>query len=78
MEHEQYKVEIRDLEDTPEQVRERMRQELHLLKQQKEKEREDFVKMQRERLFKQNTDEIRQVDVNYKELKNNIERGIQI
>jgi len=37
-----------------------------------------FVKKQRERLFQQNTDEIRNVDQNYKELKTSHERNVQI
>lgn len=55
-----------------------MRQELARLKTLKNAEREEFVAKQKDRLFYQNTDEIRKVDQEYKELKNNIERNVQI
>jgi hypothetical protein len=66
------------LEDTPLQVREKMRQDLQFLKQIKEKEKEEFVAKQRERLFLMNTDELRKVNVDYLALKTAHERNIQI
>ena len=44
----------------------------------KEKEKQEFVAKQRERLFLMNTDELRKVNVDYQELKTAHERNLQI
>jgi len=44
-----------------------MRQNLEFLKEIKQKEKEEFVAKQRERLFLMNTDELRKVNVDYHE-----------
>ena len=48
------------------------------LKEQRENERQEFVKEKLEKRFKDNTDELRKVDADFKELKTVYERNIQI
>lgn len=48
------------------------------LKQQKQVEQEQFVSVQRERQFKQNTPEIRNIGVRYQEQKNNHDLQVQM
>ena len=68
-EEEQFQIEIKALEETAEQVRERMAARVKELKEVKEKERQNFVKHQLERRFREEADELRQVDNEINELK---------
>lgn len=77
-ETEQYKKEIQDLEETPEQVRARMLNRVKELKQQKEENRKKFVEEQYERRFEDEADELRKVDADFKELKTMQERNLQM
>lgn len=77
-EEEQYKHEIECLEETPEQVRERMLNRVKELKVRKEEERKKFVENQYERRFEDEADELRKVDCDFKELKTMHERNIQM
>lgn len=77
-EHESYKKEIENLEETPLQVRERMLKRVALLKERKEEERKKYVEGQLEKKFENEADELRKVDADFKELKTVYERNIQM
>lgn len=76
--HDIYKQEIENMEETPLQVRERMLKRVNLLKQKKEEERKKFVEEQFEKKFENEADELRKVDADFKELKTVYERNIQM
>ncbi|KAL4426282.1 hypothetical protein ABPG74_018699 [Tetrahymena malaccensis] len=77
-EHEQYKQEIHDLQETPEDIRQKMIQRVNHLKEEKEKERLRVVEEKREQQFVRNADELRKVDADFHELKTYHEQNIQI
>jgi len=77
-ENEQYKAEIRNLQDTPEQVREKMIARVTELRAQKESERQQEVAEKLERRFREGADELRKVESEINELKNMHLRNIQM
>ncbi len=77
-EDQQYKVEIQALEDTPEQVREKMIARVQELRTQKEAQRQQEVAEKLERRFRDSADELRKVDSELNELKNMHLRNIQM
>jgi len=77
-ENEQYKNEIRNLEDTPEQVREKMIARVTELRAQKESERQQEVAEKLDRRFREGADELRKVESEINELKNMHLRNIQM
>lgn len=77
-EQEDFKIEIAGLEETPEQVRDRMLRRVHELKQRKEASRKVFVEEQLEKKFENEADELRKVDADFKELKTVHQRNIQM
>jgi len=77
-ESEQYKNEIRNLQDTPEQVREKMIARVTELRAQKEAERQQEVAEKLDRRFREGADELRKVESEINELKNMHLRNIQM
>jgi len=77
-ENEQYKNEIKGLEDTPEQVRQKMIKRVEELRAQKEAQRQAEVSEKLERRFREGADELRKVDSELNELKNMHLRNIQM
>jgi len=77
-ENEQYKQEIKGLEDTPEQVRQKMIERVNQLRAQKEAQRQAEVAEKLERRFREGADELRKVDSDFNELKNSHLRNIQM
>ena len=77
-ENEQYKQEIKGLEETPEQVRERMYNRVQELKAQKEDQRKRDVEQKLERRFREGADELRKVESEINELKNMHFRNVQM
>jgi hypothetical protein len=61
-EEEGYRQEIASLQETPEQVRNKMEQKLFALKEEKERERQNLVKELQDRKFKESADELRKND----------------
>lgn len=61
-EEEQFKIEIIDKQETPEQVRNKMEAKLQVLKTEREKERQELVKSLQERRFYESADELRKND----------------
>lgn len=74
----QYKTEIKSLEDTPEQVREKMIKRVEELRTQKEAQRQQEVAEKLERRFREGADELRKVESEINELKNMHLRNIQM
>ncbi|KAM3135735.1 hypothetical protein pb186bvf_012132 [Paramecium bursaria] len=77
-EHEQYKQEILAMVETPEQVKERMIKQVQELKARKEAERSKFADSQNERRFREQADELRQVNLNFNELQAVAYRNMQM
>lgn len=61
-EEEEYKLEIMSLQETPDQVRDKMEKKLYILKDEKEQERQKLVKELQDRRFKESADELRKND----------------
>ena len=66
------------MQETPEQIRERMAKRVSELKEEKEKRRQEEVNHKLERRFEQNADELRKVDQDLKQLKLAYERNMQL
>lgn len=77
-ENTQYKEEIRGLQDTPEQVREKMIQRVNDLRTQKEEQRKKEVAEKLERRFREGADELRKVESDFNELKTVHYRNVQM
>ena len=77
-ENEQYKAEIRNLQDTPEQVREKMINRVQELRTTKEAQRRQEVAEKLERRFREGADELRKVGADFNELKNMHLRNLQM
>lgn len=74
----QLRREVVDLQETPEQMRERMARRVAELKEEKERRRVAEVNNKLEKRFEQNADELRKVDQDLKELKLAYERNMQL
>ena len=61
-EDQQYKIQLEESQETPEQVRKKMEEKLNELKVQKEKERLEQVKIKMDKKFYQSADELRKND----------------
>lgn len=66
------------MQETPEQMRERMAQRVKELKEEKEKKRQEEVNNKLEKRFEQNADELRKVDQDLKALRLAYERNMQL
>lgn len=78
LENELYKNEIKGMEETPDQVRERMFKRVQELKAQKESARKADVEQKLERRFREGADELRKVESEIGELKNMHFRNVQM
>jgi len=77
-ENENYKLEIKNLEETPEQVQERMLKRVQELRETKEVARKIEVNGKLERRFREGADELRKVESDINELKNTHLRNVQM
>ena len=77
-EYEQYHRELLSNQDTPERQREMMEKKLIALKNMREKERQKFIELQKEKIFYNDNEEVRKHDSEYNELKCNIEQENQM
>lgn len=77
-EEDMYIAELRGLRPNPEKIKEIMRTRVAELKIRNEEDRLNFVERKREQQFKENTDELRHVDVKINEYKTRYERDIQM
>lgn len=78
MESEQYKSEIKGLQGSPEQTRERMFHKMNELKANKEARRQDEVTEKLERRFREGADELRKVQSDLGELRTSHQRDLQM
>ena len=77
-ENEEYKIAIKNLEETPQQIREKMFKRVTELKETKEIARKQEVGDKLDRRFREGADELRKVEGDINELRNKHLRNIQI
>lgn len=77
-EHEEYKKCIENMQETSEQVQQKMRERVQELKAKREGSRIDYVNGALEKVFRENCDELRQIGVQQKLCRITMERDQQM